>query len=565
MSGAARADSAAYLNEEGACADQAASSYSKRSDTPQQAPDYAQDHESGHDELGDGDGDGDDDDQGEEDYDEDDDQRLSIDAMTTLSSHSSRLSQSSPLLRSQQSQGGMAASTSTSMSTSTWSGFFAHSNNQAALSIVAVCCSSLSMTVANKVSVRLDWERAGQQINWLRDHTIVAVVVTIITTRRAPARRVPNGRRVGYDQVVVLAQDLLRDFSMNFLMLAVQSCVSAAAVHGAKSSAIITYPDFHWDSARNWAPVSLGLVALMYSGSKALQYLSIPVYVIFKNLTIILIAYGEKIWFGGAVTQLELLSFVFMSLSSVIAAGPNIVAAFSPSADELPSAKGTDTGIGYLWIAINCLVSAAYILGMRKKIKAMAFTDWQTSFYNNAISTPVLLLASIIFEGWSPSNFALNFPSDARSHLIFAMLLSGFVAVFISFCSAWCIRVTSSTTYSMIGALNKLPVAISGMVFFHDPVTLRSVSAVTIGFAAGLLYTHAKQVANEAQKRTLAGYAPTKMTSSRFTHDESVQRVVTHSKGASAGRTGDASLSLIELPARRESELTKNPTSRPQS
>ncbi|KDE08569.1 hypothetical protein, variant [Microbotryum lychnidis-dioicae p1A1 Lamole] len=505
MSGAARADSAAYPNEEGACADQAASSYSKRSDTPQQAPDYAQDHESGHDELGD------DDDQGEEDYDEDDDQRLSIDAMTTLSSHSSRLSQSSPLLRSQQSQGGMAASTSTSMSTSTWSGFFAHSNNQAALSIVAVCCSSLSMTVANKYIV--------------------------------------SGR----------------DFSMNFLMLAVQSCVSAAAVRGAKSSAIITYPDFHWDSARNWAPVSLGLVALMYSGSKALQYLSIPVYVIFKNLTIILIAYGEKIWFGGAVTQLELLSFVFMILSSVIAAGPNIVAAFSPSADELPSAKGTDTGIGYLWIAINCLVSAAYILGMRKKIKAMAFTDWQTSFYNNAISTPVLLLASIMFEGWSPSNFALNFPSDARSHLIFAMLLSGFVAVFISFCSAWCIRVTSSTTYSMIGALNKLPVAISGMVFFHDPVTLRSVSAVTIGFAAGLLYTHAKQVANEAQKRTLAGYAPIKMTSSRFTHDESVQRVVTHSKGASAGRTGDASLSLIELPARRESELTKNPTSRPQS
>ncbi|SCZ89861.1 BZ3500_MvSof-1268-A1-R1_Chr1-3g01623 [Microbotryum saponariae] len=536
MSGADRADSAAYPNEEGACADQAASSYSNRSDTPQQAPDHAQDYEYGHDGLGDGDGDDDDDDQGEEDSDEDDDQRLSIDAMTTTSSHSSRLSQSNPLLRSQQSQGGMAASTSTSTSTSTWSGFFAHSNNQAALSIIAVCCSSLSMTVANKYIV--------------------------------------SGR----------------DFSMNFLMLAVQSCVSAAAVHGAKSSGIIAYPDFHWDSARNWAPVSLGLVALMYSGSKALQYLSIPVYVIFKNLTIILIvrrvpdtpgamaslmvvklepfvaqAYGEKIWFGGAVTPLELLSFVFMILSSVIAAGPNIVAAFSPSADELPSAKGTDTGIGYLWIAINCLVSAAYILGMRKKIKAMAFTDWQTSFYNNAISTPVLLLASIMFEGWSPSNFTLNFPSDARSHLIFAMLLSGFVAVFISFCSAWCIRVTSSTTYSMIGALNKLPVAISGMVFFHDPVTLRSVSAVTIGFAAGLLYTHAKQVANEAKKRTLAGYAPIKLTSSGVTHDESVQRVGTHSKGASAGRTGDASLSLIELPARRESALTKSPTSRPQS
>lgn len=59
----------------------------------------------------------------------------------------------------------------------------------------------------------------------------------------------------------------------------------------------------------------------------------------------------------------------------------------------------------------------------------------------------------------------------------------------------------------MIGALNKLPVAVSGMIFFADPVTVRSVSAVTLGFAAGLLYTHAKQLSNEAKKKAEAGYA----------------------------------------------------------
>lgn len=57
----------------------------------------------------------------------------------------------------------------------------------------------------------------------------------------------------------------------------------------------------------------------------------------------------------------------------------------------------------------------------------------------------------------------------------------------------------------MIGALNKLPVAVSGMIFFNDPVTLRSVSAVSLGFAAGLLYTHAKQLSNEAKKKAQAG------------------------------------------------------------
>lgn len=42
------------------------------------------------------------------------------------------------------------------------------------------------------------------------------------------------------------------------------------------------------------------------------QYLSIPVYTIFKNLTIILIAYGEVLWFGGSVTAMTLVSFGLM-------------------------------------------------------------------------------------------------------------------------------------------------------------------------------------------------------------------------------------------------------------
>lgn len=52
---------------------------------------------------------------------------------------------------------------------------------------------------------------------------------------------------------------------------------------------------------------------MIYTGSKSLQYLRIPVYTIFKNLTIILIAYGEVIWFGGSVTRMMLISFGLMA------------------------------------------------------------------------------------------------------------------------------------------------------------------------------------------------------------------------------------------------------------
>jgi GDP-mannose transporter len=44
----------------------------------------------------------------------------------------------------------------------------------------------------------------------------------------------------------------------------------------------------------------------------------------------------------------------------------------------------------------------------------------------------------------------------------------------------------------MVGALNKLPVAASGMVFFGDPITLGSISAIGVGFFAGVVYSVAK-------------------------------------------------------------------------
>ena len=59
---------------------------------------------------------------------------------------------------------------------------------------------------------------------------------------------------------------------------------------------------------------------MIYTGNRSLQYLSVPVYTIFKNLTIIAIAYGEVWVFESKVTPMTLSSFLLMVLSSIVAA-----------------------------------------------------------------------------------------------------------------------------------------------------------------------------------------------------------------------------------------------------
>jgi GDP-mannose transporter len=114
-------------------------------------------------------------------------------------------------------------------------------------------------------------------------------------------------------------------------------------------------------------------------------------------------------------------------------------------------------------------------------------------YYNNLLTIPVLLVASILIEDWSAANIQKNFPPEQRNTVLTIMVISGLSTVFISYTSAWAVRVTSSTTYSMVGALNKLPVALSGLVFFDAPVTFGSVSAIFVGFISGIVYTLAKQ------------------------------------------------------------------------
>ncbi len=127
-------------------------------------------------------------------------------------------------------------------------------------------------------------------------------------------------------------------------------------------------------------PISLLLVGMIYTGAKALQFLSVPVYTIFKNLTIIVIAYGEVLWFGGSVTPMTLLSFGIMVLSSVIAAWADIQAAIDGIGHDGDTSTALSTlNAGYAWMGINVFCTASYVLGMRKVIKKMNFKDYDST------------------------------------------------------------------------------------------------------------------------------------------------------------------------------------------
>lgn len=132
-----------------------------------------------------------------------------------------------------------------------------------------------------------------------------------------------------------------------------------------------------------------------------------------------------------------------------------------------------------------------------------------------------MIFFSLVTEDWSSANLAKNFPAESRNNLMIGMFYSGLGAVFISYSSAWCIRKTSSTTYSFVGYLNKLPLAISGIVFFGAPVTFGSVSAILLGFFSGLVYGYGKVKQKEQSSQVLPTSQPAMSASSQSQKDAS--------------------------------------------
>lgn len=61
-----------------------------------------------------------------------------------------------------------------------------------------------------------------------------------------------------------------RNFSMNFLLLCIQSSVCVLCVLTVKKLRIISFRNFDVADAKAWFPISFLLVTVIYSGSKSL-------------------------------------------------------------------------------------------------------------------------------------------------------------------------------------------------------------------------------------------------------------------------------------------------------
>lgn len=153
---------------------------------------------------------------------------------------------------------------------------------------------------------------------------------------------------------------------------------------------------------------------------------------------------------------------------------------------------------GYLWQLVNCCFTAGYSLHLRAVMDKVALLtvnqtkldEFSMVFINNLLSLP-LIFGLMVLNG--EASAIGSEPALANPGFLFAAGASAFLAFGISFASLWFLSTTTATTFGIVGSLNKVPLAIIGLVAFNVPSSWQNIASILIGLVAGIVFVKAKQ------------------------------------------------------------------------
>lgn len=253
---------------------------------------------------------------------------------------------------------------------------------------------------------------------------------------------------------------------------------------------------------------------MLSSGIWALQLLGVGMVTIMKNMTNLLTISGDYFMYGRTYNL-----YVWLSLSLIM--GSALV--------------GASTDLAFSWWGytaqiLNCIFTAGYSLFLRgvmdkvrittqvfrcflhgvsqmaqgqethpngtwapMQVKAVLGEKMPTHsqvYYNNLLSIPFVIVLVVIFG--EPQKL-LHDASIASPAFQAVAVLSCVVGFYISYATLWFLSTTTPTTYGLVGSLNKIPVAIIGIVMFNAPTTRTNLISIGVGLAAGVLFVKAKQ------------------------------------------------------------------------
>jgi len=264
-------------------------------------------------------------------------------------------------------------------------------------------------------------------------------------------------------------------------LLLFQCAMCCVLVKLTEAAGFVTVEKLSWRIVRLWLPVNILFVLMIWTSFYSLKFLNVAMVTVLKNLTNLITICGDYVFYKRSYSLGVWFSLSLMLTSALAGAYTDL----------------TFSAEGYMWQMANCLTTASYSLYLRSVItqvqvlssKTGGFEECSMVWYNNLLSLPFIAVLMLAFDEHK------SLMSQQALHVWgfqLAAVGSGIIGFAISFCSLWFLSTTTPTTYSLVGSLNKIPLALIGLVSFNAKPSLQNTMSVGIGLLAGVVFGYVK-------------------------------------------------------------------------
>lgn len=270
------------------------------------------------------------------------------------------------------------------------------------------------------------------------------------------------------------------NFNAGISLMLYQNLVSVVIVSILSVFGIISTEPLTWRLIRVWLPVNFIFVGMLITSMFSLKYINVAMVTVLKNVTNVITALGEMYLFKKHHESRVWAALMLMIISAISGGITDI----------------SFHAVGYTWQIINCFLTAAYSLTLRRVMdtakqvtKSGNLNEFSMVLLNNTLSLPLGVVLIFLFN---EVDYLFETPLLRMPVFWFVMTSSGFLGLAISFTSMWFLHETGATTYSLVGSLNKIPLSIAGIFLFHVPTSLENFTSILFGLLAGVFFAKAK-------------------------------------------------------------------------
>ncbi|KAM3081202.1 nucleotide-sugar transmembrane transporter activity protein [Clarireedia jacksonii] len=302
-----------------------------------------------------------------------------------------------------------------------------------------------------------------------------------------------------------------RYWNLNFFLLALQSGSAVAVLWLLKRNGYFKdLAKLDIEKAGSWFPLSILLLVSNYISYKALQFLSLPTYILLSTTTIFTVPYVDSILFGTPIPSFALPSYVLIFSGiciSVVTENAHAEKSYGDRRLEQtlePQDPVMALFFGYIFMILHLLMYSTYEAWKTKVVKKLQFGQWDVFMYDHLLMFALASVISFLVEDFSDENMNDCFPSATRRSTILAIMYTCVGGFPVLFYSGKIVRQTSPAFLSLLEASSMMGIALLGMYIFSNPINLESVSSIIIGCSGGILGHWLEHRQQEAKsKKTL--------------------------------------------------------------